>query len=198
MKSALVSQIKTFLSNHLIPVQTPESNTSLSNPISKKSQLTPKFLPQQPIGINHLSLSLQLPRKSDLQIPFNENSTKSVIFTFAPQEKTFSHPSLNTTILRTVIANKNNAPVSKLVVEKSGELKTQLLNNKSIEINRSVSLDPLAKVLNIKQTLSQIQLETSTILSIPSVIQPGKSVTENLHKQPTVVTVQGVRLRRTT
>nr|MDZ8008610.1 hypothetical protein [Nostoc sp. DedSLP05] len=168
LKSVFVPQTKTFLSNRLISVQNTESNTSLSNPISKQRQLTPKFLLQQPIEINHLDLSLQ--------IPFNENSTKPVIFPFAPQEKTFSQQNLNTTIFRTAIANENNAPVSNLVAEKSGELTTQLLNNQSLEISRAVSLHHLPKVLNFK--------ETSTILSIPSVIQQGKSTTENLHKQP--------------
>ncbi|MEH2072492.1 MAG: hypothetical protein V7K47_30805, partial [Nostoc sp.] len=167
LKSVFLPQTKTFLSNRLISVQNTESNTSLSNPISKQRQLTPKFLLQQPIEINHLDLSLQ--------IPFNENSTKSVIFPFAPQEKTFSQPNLNTTIFRTAIAKENNARISNLVAEKSGELTTQFLNKQSLEISRIVSLHHLPKVLNFK--------ETSTILSIPNVIQQGKSTTENLHKQ---------------
>ena len=187
LKSILVPQTKTSLSNRFFSVQPIETDISLSNPISKQSQLTHEFLPQQPIGINRLSLSLQLPIKSDLQIPFNENPTKPVIFPFDSQEKTFSQPSLNTTILRTAIANKNNSPVSKLVGEKSGELTTKLLNNQSVEINRTASLYPLAKVLNIKQSLPEIQPETSTILSMASVLKPRKSVTENLHKQPTEI-----------
>ncbi|MEH1901578.1 MAG: hypothetical protein V7L04_09220 [Nostoc sp.] len=39
----------------------------------------------------------------------------------------------------------------------------------------------------MKQSLPQIQAETSSILSIPSVLQQGKSATENLHKQPTEI-----------
>ncbi|MEH1926888.1 hypothetical protein, partial [Nostoc sp.] len=39
----------------------------------------------------------------------------------------------------------------------------------------------------MKQSLPQIQAEASTILSIPSILQQGKSATENLHKQPTEI-----------
>ncbi|MBH8578147.1 hypothetical protein I8752_35425 [Nostocaceae cyanobacterium CENA369] len=183
-----VPQTKTSLSNRFISVQTRELNTFLSNSISKQKQLTPNFLPQQPISINHrLGLYLQLPIKSDLQIIFNENTTKPVILAFAPQENTFLQPNLNTAILMNAIAKPKNAPVSKLVVEKSGGLTTQSLNNQLIEISQTVSLHPLAKVLYLKQSLPQIQAETSTILSIPSFLQQGKSTTENLHKQPTEI-----------
>ncbi|MEH1895745.1 MAG: hypothetical protein V7K94_10705 [Nostoc sp.] len=112
------------------------SNTSLSNPIDHQSQPQPKSLSEQPIEINRLALSLQSPLKPDLQIYFDENLTVP----FVPQEKTFLQPSLNTTIFRTAIAKENNAPVSRLVVEKLGELTTQSFNNQLIEINRVASL----------------------------------------------------------
>ncbi|MGV0104699.1 hypothetical protein NSTCB13_03386 [Nostoc sp. DSM 114160] len=187
LKSTLVPQTKTYLSNRFIFVQTRESNTYLSNlanPISKKKQSTPKCLLQQPIKINRLDLSLQSSLKPDLQIYFTENPTKPVIFSFTPQEKTFSFPNLNSTIVRTAIANENNTLVSKLVGKKLGKITTQSLNNQSIEINQEVSLNLLPKVLSLKQSLPQIQAEASAILSIPSVLQQGKSATENLHKQP--------------
>ncbi|MBD2729688.1 hypothetical protein H6G96_26070 [Nostoc sp. FACHB-892] len=187
LKPALLPQTKISLSNHLISVQARELNTSFSDPISRQSQLIPKSLVQQLIDIDHLGLFLQLPIKPDLQVPFNEHPIKPVIFPFAPQEKTFLQSNLNTTILRTAIAKENNAPVSKLVGEKSEKLINQLLNNQSIEISRAVSLYPLLKVLYFKQSLSQIQPETTTILSIPNVIEQGKSVTENLHRQPTEI-----------
>ncbi|MCC5625848.1 hypothetical protein, partial [Nostoc sp. CHAB 5715] len=161
------------------------SNTS--NPIFKQRQLTPTFLPQQSIEINSLSLSLQSPLTSDLQIYSTENQTESGMFSFANQEKTFLQPNLNTTILTTAIAKENNAPISKLIDEKSAELTTQLLNNQSVENSRAVSLHPLPKVSYLKQSLPQIQAETSTILSIPSLLQQEKSATENLHKQPTEI-----------
>ncbi|MEH1794012.1 hypothetical protein [Nostoc sp.] len=112
------------------------SNTSLSNPIDRQSQPQPKSLSEQPIDINRLALSLQSPLKPDLQIYFDENLTVP----FVLQEKIFLQPSLNTTIFRTAIAKENNAPVSRLVVEKLGELTTQLFNNQPIEINRVASL----------------------------------------------------------
>ncbi|MHC5739306.1 hypothetical protein [Nostoc sp.] len=112
------------------------SNTSLSNPIDPQSQPQPKSLSEQPININRLALSLQSALKPDLQIYFDENLTVP----FVPQEKTFLPPSLNTTIFRTAIAKENNAPVSRLVVEKLGELTTQSFNNQLIEINRVASL----------------------------------------------------------
>ncbi|MEH1924311.1 hypothetical protein [Nostoc sp.] len=112
------------------------SNTSLSNPIDQQSQPQPKSLSEQPIEINRLALSLQSPLKPDLQIYFDENLTVP----FVPKEKTFLQPSLNNTIFRTAIAKENNAPVSRLVVEKLGELTTQLFNNQPLEINRVASL----------------------------------------------------------
>ncbi|OUL29638.1 hypothetical protein BV378_05525 [Nostoc sp. RF31YmG] len=183
----LLPLTKTFLSNHLNSVQATELNTYFSDPISRQSQLLPKSLVQQLIDIERLGLSLQLPINSDLQVPFNEHTIKPVIFPFAPQEKTFSQLNLNTTILRTAIANENNAPVSKLISELLGEFTIQSLNNQSIDINQAVSLHPLQKVLYLRQSFPQIQAETSTILSIPSVLQQEKPATENLHKQPTEI-----------
>ncbi|MEH1951248.1 MAG: hypothetical protein V7K77_30495 [Nostoc sp.] len=235
------------------------SNTSLLNPIDRQSQPKPKSLPQQPIEINPLALSLQSPLKPDLQIYFDENLTVP----FVPQEKTFLQPSLNTTIFRTAIAKGNNAPVSRLVVEKLGELTTQSFNNQLIEINRVASLytslsdfshymdkstrnlipeqasllengenlkplelqkrglesekferrfpaiaEPMLRaskafqersfaepvkshtspqVQHLPQSPTQVQTETSTILSIPSVLQQEKFAIENLHKQPTEI-----------
>ncbi|OYE02933.1 hypothetical protein [Nostoc sp. 'Peltigera membranacea cyanobiont' 232] len=235
------------------------SNTSLSNPIDRQSQPQPKSLSEQPIDINRLALSLQSPLKPDLQIYFDENLTVP----FVLQEKIFLQPSLNTTIFRTAIAKENNAPVSRLVVEKLGELTTQLFNNQPIEINRVASLytspsdfshymdkstrnlipdqafllgngenlkplelqkrglesekferrfpamaEPMLRaskafqersfaepvkshtspqVQHLPQSPTQVQTETSTILSIPSVLQQEKFATENLHKQPTEI-----------
>ncbi|MEH2038633.1 hypothetical protein [Nostoc sp.] len=184
LKSALVPQTKTSLSNHLVSVHNTESNTSLSNPIFEERQIPLKSFPQQLITINRLGLSLQSPLKSDLQTYFSENPTKTVIFSFTPQEKIFSLQNLNPAISRTAIANENNTPVSKLVGKKLGKLTTQSLKNQSIEINQEVSPNPLLKVLYLKQPIPQIQAEASTILSILSVLQQGKSATENLDKQP--------------
>ncbi|WDD37028.1 hypothetical protein PQG02_35050 (plasmid) [Nostoc sp. UHCC 0926] len=136
LKPAPVAETKSSLSSSVISVLTTESNTSLSNPIDHQSQPQPKSLPQQPIEINRLALSLQSPLKPDLQIYFDENLTVP----FVPQEKIFSQPSLNTTIFRTAIAKENNTPISRLVVEKLGELTTQSFNNQPIEINRVASL----------------------------------------------------------
>ncbi|MBN3947594.1 MAG: hypothetical protein HWQ38_14495 [Nostoc sp. NMS7] len=261
LKPPPVAETKPSLSSRVISVLTTESNTSLSNPIDQQSQPQPKSLSEQPIPIeiNPLALSLQSPLKPDLQIYFDENLTVS----FVPQEKTFSQPSLNTTIFRTVIAKENNTPVSRLVVEKLGELTTQSFNNQPIEINRVASLytspsdfshymdkstrnlipnqasllgngenlkplelqkrglesekferrflamaEPMLRaskafqdrsfaepvkshtspqVLHLPQSPTQVQTETSTILSIPSVLQQDKFATENLHKQPTEI-----------
>ncbi|MEH2273105.1 MAG: hypothetical protein V7K68_32565 [Nostoc sp.] len=235
------------------------SNTYLSNPIDHQSQPQPKSLSEQPIDINRLVLSLQSLLKPDLQIYFDENLTVP----FVTQEKIFSQPSLNTTIFRTAIAKENNTPISRLVVEKLGELTTQSFNNQSIEINRVASLytspsdfshymdkstrnlipnqafllgngenlkplelqkrglesekfgrrfpamaEPMLgaskafqersfaepvkshtspQVQHLPQSPTQVQTETSTILSIPSVLQQEKFATENLHKQPTEI-----------
>ncbi|MEH1950596.1 MAG: hypothetical protein V7K77_27100, partial [Nostoc sp.] len=187
LKSALVPQTKTSLSNHLVSVYNTESNTSLSNPIFEQRQIPLKSIPQQLFTINRLGLSLQSPLKSDLQTYFTENPTKPVMFSFTTQEKTFSLQNLNPTISRTAIAKENNTPVSKLVDNKLGEITTQSLKNQSIEINQEVSPNLFPKVLSLKQSLPKIQAEASTILSIPSVLQQGKSATENLHKQPTEI-----------
>ncbi|MEH1770888.1 MAG: hypothetical protein V7K76_25235 [Nostoc sp.] len=187
LKSALVPQTKTSLSNHLVSVHNTESNTSLSNPIFEKRQIPLKSFPQQLITINRLGLSLQSPLKSDLQTYFSENPTKTVMFSFTPQEKIFSLQNLNPAISRTAIAKENNTPVSNLVGKKLGELTTELLKNQSIEINQEVSPNLLQNVLYLKQYLLQNQAETSTIISIPSVQKQGKSATENLHKQPTEI-----------
>ncbi|PHM08295.1 hypothetical protein [Nostoc sp. 'Peltigera malacea cyanobiont' DB3992] len=88
LKSALVPQTKTSLSNHLVSVHNTESNTSLSNPIFEQRQIPLKSFPQQLI-INRLGLSLQSPLKSDLQTYFTENLTTPVMFSFTPQEKHF-------------------------------------------------------------------------------------------------------------
>ncbi|MEH2362946.1 hypothetical protein [Nostoc sp.] len=187
LKSALVPQTKTSLSNHLVSVHNTESNTFLSNPIFEQRQIPLKSFPQQLITINRLGLSLQSPLKSDLQTYFTENPTKPVMFSFTPQEKTFSFQNLNSTISRTAIAKENNTPVSNLVGENLRELTTQSLKNQSIEINQEVSPNLFPKLLYLKQSLPQIQAKASTILSIPSVLQQGKSATENLHKQPTEI-----------
>ncbi|WP_375453234.1 hypothetical protein [uncultured Nostoc sp.] len=187
LKSALVPQTKISLSNHLVSVYNTESNTSLSNPIFEQRQIPLKSFPQQLITINRLGLSLQSPLKSDLQTYFPENPTKPVMFSSTPQEKTFFFQNLNSTISRTAIAKENNTPVSNLVGKKLGELTIQSLKNQSIEINQDFSPNLLPKVLSLKQYLPQIQAETNTILSIPSVLQQGKSATENLHKQPTEI-----------
>ncbi|MEH2154082.1 hypothetical protein [Nostoc sp.] len=186
-KSALMPQTKTSLSNHLVYEHNTESNTSLSNPIFEQRQIPLKSFPQQLITINPLGLSLQSALKSELQTYFTENPTKPVIFPFTTQEKTFSLQNLNTTILRTAIAKEKNTPVSKLFEQESGELTTQLLNNQPFEINQSVSPNFLPKVLHLRQYIPEIQAEASTILSIPSVLQQGKSATENLHKQATEI-----------
>ncbi|MEH2352900.1 hypothetical protein [Nostoc sp.] len=296
LKLAPLTETKPSLSSRVISVLTTESNTSLSNPINQQSQPKPKSLPQQPIEINRLALSLQSlsnislsnpieqqsqpkPKslseqpieinrltlslqsslKPDLQIYFDENLTVP----FVPQEKIFLQPSLNTTIFRTAIAKKNNAPVSRLVVEKLGELTTQSFNNQPIEINRVASLytspsdfshymdkstrnlipdqtsllgngenlkplelqkrglesekferrfpamaEPMLRaskafqersfaepvkshtspqVQHLPQSPTQVQTATSTILSIPGVLQQEKFATENLHKQPTEI-----------
>jgi hypothetical protein len=263
LKPAPVPETKPSLSSHVVSVLTTESNISLSNLIDHQSQPQPKSLPQQPIEINRLSLSLQSPFKPDLQISFDENLTEAVVFPFVPQEKTFSQPSLNTTIFRTAIAKENNPPVSRLVVEKLGKLTTQSFNNQLIEINPVASLytspsdfshymdkstrnlipdqasllgngenlkplefqerglesekferrfpamaEPMLRaskafqdrsfaepvkshispqVLHLPQSPTQVQTETSTILSIASVLQQEKFATENLHKQPTEI-----------
>ncbi|WP_445627617.1 hypothetical protein [Nostoc sp. DSM 114167] len=184
LKSALVPQTKTSLSNHIVSVHNTESNTSLSNPIFEQRQIPLKSFPQQLITINRLGLSLQSPLKSDLQTYFSENPTKTVMFSFTAQEKIFSLQNLNPAISRTAIAKENNTSVSKLVGENLGELTTQSLKNHSIEINQQVSPNLLPKVLPLKQSIPQIQAETSTIIPIFQVLQQGKSATENLHKQP--------------
>ncbi|MEH1781841.1 MAG: hypothetical protein V7L26_22570 [Nostoc sp.] len=186
-KSALVPQTKTSLSNHLVSVHNTESNTSLSNPIFEQRQIPFKSFLQQLITINPLGLSLQSALKPELQTYFTENPTKLVMFSFTTEEKTFSLPNLNSTILRTAIAKEKNTPVSKLFEQESGELTTQLLNNQPFEINQSVSPNFLPKVLHLRQYIPEIQAEASTILSIPSVLQQGKSATENLHRQPTEI-----------
>ncbi|WP_445632594.1 hypothetical protein NSTC745_04142 [Nostoc sp. DSM 114161] len=184
LKSALVPQTKTSLSNHLVSIHNTESNTSLSNPIFEQRQIPLKSLPQQLITINPLGLSLQSALKSELQTYFTENPTKPVIFPFTTQEKTFSLQNLNPTILRTAIAKENNTPVSNLVGKKLGVITSQLLKKYSIENNQKVSPNLLHKLLYLKQYLPQIQAETSTIIPIYQVLQQGKSATENLHKQP--------------
>ncbi|MEH2213256.1 hypothetical protein [Nostoc sp.] len=187
LKSALVPQTKTSLSNHLVSVHNTESNTSLSNPIFEQRQIPLKSFPQQLITINRLSLSLQSPLKSDLQTYFSENPTKTVMFSFTPEEKIFSLQNLNPAISRTAIAKEKNTPVSKLFEQESGELTTQSLNNQPFEINQSASPNFLLKVLHLRQYVPEIQAEASTILSIPSVLKQGKSATENLHRQPTEI-----------
>ncbi|MEH2227273.1 hypothetical protein, partial [Nostoc sp.] len=184
LKSALVPQTKTSLSNHLVSVHNTESNTSLSNPIFEQRQIPLKSFPQQLITINRLGLSLQSPLKSDLQTYFSENPTKTVMFSFTPKEKIFSLQNLNPAISRTAIAKENNTPVSNLFEQESGKVTTKSLNNQSIGINQSASPNPLLKVLYLRQYIPEIQAETRTILSIPSVLKQGKSATENLHKQP--------------
>ncbi|MHC5762565.1 hypothetical protein [Nostoc sp.] len=184
LKSALVPQTKTSLSNHLVSVHNTESNTSLSNPIFEQRQIPLKSFPQQLITINRLGLSLQSPLKSDLQTYFSENPTKTVMFSFTLQEKIFSLQNLNPAISRTAIAKENNTPVSNLFEQESGEVTTKSLNNQSIGINQSASPNPLLKVLYLRQDIPEIQAETRTILSIPSVLKQGKSAIENLHKQP--------------
>ncbi|MEH2241033.1 hypothetical protein [Nostoc sp.] len=180
-KPAPVSQTKPSLSSRVVSVLATESNTFLSNPIDQQSQPKTKSFPQQPIEINRLSLSLQSPFKPDLQIYFDENQTETVVFPFASQENTFSQPSLNTTIFRTAIANKNNAPMSRLTVEKLGELTTQSLNNQSIGINQAVYLHTSLQILHLKQSPTQVQAENSTILPILNVLQPdNSSYLENL------------------
>ncbi|MEH1916633.1 hypothetical protein [Nostoc sp.] len=257
LKPSPVAETKPSLSSRVVFVLATKSNTSLLNPIDHQSQSKPKSLSEQPIDINRLALSLQSPLKPDLQIYFDENLT----VTFVPQEKTFLQPSLNTTIFRTAIANENNTPISRLVVEKLGELTTQSFNNQPIEINRVASLytspsdfshymdkstrnlipdqasllgngenlkplelqkrglesekferrfpamaEPMLgaskafqersfvepvkshtspQVQHLPQSPTQVQTETSTILSIPGVLQQEKFATENLHKQPT-------------
>ncbi|MBN3925375.1 hypothetical protein [Nostoc sp. NMS4] len=183
-ESIVVPQRKTYLSNNLVYVHNTESNTSLSNPIFEQRQIPPKSFSQQLITINRLGLSLQSPLKSDVQTYFTENLTKPVIFSFTPQDKTFSLPNLNPTILKPAIAKKNNTHISKLFDKKSGALTTQSLNNQSSEINQLASPNCLPKVLYLREYLPQIQAKTSTSLSTPSILKPGKSVTENLHKQP--------------
>ncbi|MHC5939138.1 hypothetical protein [Nostoc sp.] len=138
LKPPPVAETKPSLSSRVISVLTTESNTSLSNPIDQQSQPQPKSLSEQPIPIeiNPLALSLQSPLKPDLQIYFDEN----LRVPFVPQEKTFSQPSLNTTIFRTAIAKENNTPISKLITEELGEFTTPSFNNQLIEINRVASL----------------------------------------------------------
>ncbi|MEH2372448.1 hypothetical protein [Nostoc sp.] len=174
-KPAPVSQTKPSLSSRVVSVLATESNTSLSNPIDGQSQPKTKSFPQQLIEINRLALSLQSPFKPDWQIYFHENQTETVVFSFASQENTFSQPSLNPTIFRTAIANKNNAPMSRLTVEKLGELTTQLLNNQSIGINQAVYLHTSPQILHLKQSPTQVQAENSTILPILNILQPDNS-----------------------
>ncbi|WP_375443170.1 hypothetical protein [uncultured Nostoc sp.] len=184
LKSALVPQTKTSLSNHLVSVHNTESNTSLSNPIFEQRQIPLKSFPQQLITINRLGLSLQSPLKSDLQTYFSENPTKTVMFSFTPEEKIFSLQNLNPAISRTAIAKENNTPVSNLFEQESGKVTTKSLNNQPFEINQSAYPNSLKKVLHLRQYIPEIQAEASSILSIPSVLKQGKSTTENLHKQP--------------
>ncbi|WP_392529975.1 hypothetical protein [Nostoc sp. C117] len=183
-KSALVPQTKTSLSNHLVSVHNTKSNTSLSNPIFEQRQIPLKSFPQQLITINRLGLSLQSPLKSDLQTYFSENPTKTVMFSFTPQEKIFFLQNLNPAISRTAIAKENNTPVSNLFEQESGKFTTKSLNNQSIGINQSASPNSLLKVLYLRQDIPEMQAETRTILSITSVLKQGKSAIENLHKQP--------------
>ncbi|WP_414519766.1 hypothetical protein [Nostoc sp. PCC 9305] len=186
-ESIILPQTNTYLSNHLVSVHNTGSNTSLSKHISEQGQIPLTSFSHQLITINHLGLSLQSPLKAYLQTYFTENPTKPITSSFIPPDKKNSLPNLNPIILKPAIAKEKNTPVSKLFEQESGELTTQSLNNQLLEINQQVSPNVLPKVLSLKQSLPQIQAEASTILSIPSVLQQGKSATENLHKQPTEI-----------
>ncbi|MBN3884854.1 MAG: hypothetical protein HWQ44_18375 [Nostoc sp. JL34] len=186
-ESIILPQTNTYLSNHLVSVHNTGSNTSLSKHISEQGQIPLTSFSHQLITINHLGLSLQSPLKAYLQTYLTENPTKPIISSFIPPDKKNSLPNLNPIILKPAIAKEKNTPVSKLFEQESGEITTQSLNNQLLEINQQVSPNVLPKVLSLKQSLPQIQAEASTILSIPSVLQQGKSATENLQKQPTEI-----------
>ncbi|MEH2127684.1 hypothetical protein [Nostoc sp.] len=183
-ESIVIPQKKTYLSNHLVSVHNTESNTSLSKHISEQRQIPLKSFSHPLITINRLGLSFQSRLKSDLQTYFTESPTNSITFSFIPPDQKNSLPNLNPIILKTAIAKEKNTLVSKLFEQESGELTTQSLNNQSIKINQSASHNSLPKVLYLRQFTPETQAETSTILSIPSVLKQGKSATENLHKQP--------------
>ncbi|WP_375448791.1 hypothetical protein [uncultured Nostoc sp.] len=191
---ALVLETNTPLSSRVFDVPltsaiATETYASFSNPIYKQKQLTPQSLPQQPIGINRVVLSLQSPLKPDLQLFSISKLTEPALIPVAYQQRTFSLPSSDTTTLTTAIAKGNNAVLGNFAVEQVEEPTTQFLHNQSIEIHRAVSLKTSPEEKPVTETSHKQPIEINRVIGHSQSLQVGSSELPSPQFQPKSVTI---------
>lgn len=180
LKPSPVAETEPSLSSRVISVLTTESNTSLLNPIDHQSQPKPKSLFEQPIEINRVASLYTLP--SDFS-HYMDKSTRNLI----PDQASLLGNGEN---LKPLELQKRGLESEKFERRFPAMAEPMLRASKAFQdigFAEPVKSHTSLQVQHLPQSPTQVQTETSTILSIPSVLQQEKFATENLHKQPTEI-----------